>query len=130
MEEFTIDEEKIKHKLHNLNVCKSVEPHGFHPRLLKELSNHLCEPLAKLFNNSLDVGELAEEWKQGRISAIFKKGNRKNAGNYRPVSLTSIICKFMEQCVKDHIVNHMIRNKLFITQQVGLLKVVLRYSNY
>ena len=57
------------------------------------------------------VGELPKEWKQGMISAIFKKGNRKNAGNYRPVSLTSIICKCMEQCVKDNIVNHMIRNK-------------------
>ena len=53
---------------------------------------------------------------------LFKKGNRKNAGNYRPVSLTSIICNCMEQCVKDHIVNHMIRNKLFSTQQFGFIK--------
>ena len=58
----------------------------------------------------------------GRISAIFKKGNRKKAGNYRPVSLTSITCKCMEQCVKDHIVNHMTRNKLFSTQQFGFIK--------
>ena len=108
-------------KLDNLNVGKSVGPDGVHPRLLKELSNHLCKPLARLFNNSLAVGELPKEWKQGRISAIFKKGNRKNAGNYRPVSLTSIICKCMEQCVKDHIVNHMIRNKLFSMQQFGLV---------
>ena len=57
-----------------------------------------------------------------RISVIFKKGNRKTAGNYRPVSLTSIICKYMEQCVKDHIVKHMIRNKLFSMQQFGFIK--------
>ena len=68
MEELTIDEEMIK-KLDKLNVCKSVS-------VLKELSNHLCKPLARLFNNSLAVGELPKEWKQGRISAIFKKGNR------------------------------------------------------
>ena len=67
-------------------MCKSVEPDGVNPRLLKELSNHLCKPLARLFNNSLAVGELPKEWKQGWIS-IFKKGNRKKAGNYRPVSL-------------------------------------------
>ena len=103
MEELTIDEEMIKKRLDNLNVCKSVGPDGVHPRLLKELSNHLCKPLARLFNNSLAVGELPKEWKQRRISAIFKKGNRKNVGNYRPVSLTSIICKCMEQCVKDHV---------------------------
>ena len=69
-----------------------------------------------LFNNSLAVGELPKEWKQGRNSVIFKKGNRKNAGNYKPVSLTSIICKCMEQCVKDHIVNHMIRKKISMQQ--------------
>ena len=42
-----------------------------------ELSNHLCKPLTRLFNNSLAVGELPKEWKQRRISAIFKKGNKK-----------------------------------------------------
>ena len=89
---------------------------------MKELSNHLCNPLARLFNNSLAVGELPKEWKQGRISAIFKKGSRKKAGNYRPVSLTSIICKCMEHCVKDHIVNDMTSNKLFSMQQFGFIK--------
>ena len=62
MEELTIDEEIIKEKLDNLNVCK-LGPDGVHPRLLKELSNHLCKPLARLFNNSLAVGELPKEWK-------------------------------------------------------------------
>ena len=38
--------------MYNLKVCKSVGPDGVHPRLLKELSNHLCKPLARLFNNS------------------------------------------------------------------------------
>ena len=98
-------------------MFKSVGLDGVHPRLLKELSNHLCKPLARLFNNSLAVGELPKEWKQGRISAIFKKGNRKKPGNYRPVSLTSIICKCMEHCV-----NHMTRNKLFSTQQFSFSK--------
>ena len=77
MEELTIDEDIIKTKLDYLDVCKSVGPDGVHPRLLKELSNHLCKPLARLFNNSLAVGELPKEWKQGKISAIYKKGNRK-----------------------------------------------------
>ena len=72
-------------------MCKSIGPDGVHPRLLKELSDHLCKPVARLFNNSLAVGELPKEWKQGRISAIFKKGGRKE--HYRPVSLTSIKLK-------------------------------------
>ena len=70
------------------------------------------------------MGELPKEWKHGRISAIFKKGSRKKARNYRPVSVTSMLRKCMEQCVKDHIVSHnfMTRNELFSTQQFECIK--------
>ena len=49
---------------------RKVGPDGVHHMLLKELSNKLCKPLARLFKNSLAVGELPKELKQGRISAI------------------------------------------------------------
>ena len=77
-------------------MCKSVEPDSVHPMLLKELYNNLCKPLARLFNNSLDVVELPKKWKQGSIFAIFKKDSRKKANIYRPFSLTIILCKCME----------------------------------
>ena len=39
-------------------------------------------PLTKLFNTSLSLGKMPSEWKEGRISAIYKKGSRKKVGNY------------------------------------------------
>ena len=51
-----------------------------------------------------------------------KKGSRKKAGNYRPISLTSIVCKTMEHCVRNHIVNHTMVNNLFSSQQYGFVK--------
>ena len=60
--------------------------------------------------------------RNGRISSIFKKGNRKKAGYSRPVSLTGIIYQCIEHYVEDHIVNHMTRNKLLSTQQFGFIK--------
>ena len=108
--------------LRNLNVNKSVGPDGIHPKFLKELSNELYRPLTMLFNNSLVCGELPKEWKQGKISAIYKKGSRKVAGNYRPVSLTSIVCKCLEICVRNHIVSHMTKNNLFSPQQFGFIR--------
>ena len=41
--------------------------------------------------------------------------------NYRQVSLTSVLCKCMEQCGKYHIVSHITRNELFSTQQFGFI---------
>ena len=116
-----ISDELIKAKLQNLSVCKSVGPDGIHPRFLKELATHLCKPLGILFNKSLNESKLPNEWKQAKVSVIFKKGSRKQAGNYRPVSLTSIVCKIMESCVRDHIVDHMSNNSLFSTQQYGFI---------
>ena len=102
-------------------MCKSVGPDGVHPRLLKELSNHLCKPLARLMIHWLWVNYQRNGNREGS-QPYLRRVIEKNAGNYRPVSLTSIIFKCMEQCVKDHIVNHMIRNKLFSTQQFGFIK--------
>ena len=79
---------------------ESVGPDGVHRMLLKELSNHLCKPLARLFNNSLHVDELSKKWKQGRISTIFKKDSRKKSYKYRPFNLTIILCKCLETMSK------------------------------
>ena len=64
-------------------------------------------------------GQLPDDWKQAKVSAIFKiKGNRKKAGNYKPVCLTCIMCKIME----DHIVEHMQANNIFSKQQFRFIK--------
>ena len=53
--------------------------------------------------------------------ALFKKGDKSDPGNYRPVSLTSIACKMMEKLVRNQIVEHMKRNKLFSKKQFGFI---------
>ncbi len=83
---------------------------------------YLSTPLEGIFQKSLDDKELPLDWKQARISAIYKKGNRSLAGNYRPVSLTSIVCKSMERIIRDWIVTHMTENKLFSKKQYGFIK--------
>jgi hypothetical protein len=46
-----------------------------------------------IFNSSLKEGKLPDIWKLGNIVALFKKGDKSKTGNYRPVSLTSVVCK-------------------------------------
>ena len=47
-----------------------------HPRMLKELAVELAAPMTKLFNQSLFLGEVPEEWKMANVSPIFNKGRR------------------------------------------------------
>ena len=65
--------------------------------------------------------KLPVEWKHANVSAIFKKGKRTAPQNYRPVSLTSVVCKVLESLIRDSIVNHMSENNLFSPKQFGFL---------
>ena len=121
LEAMMLNREKIKKKLDKLNISKSPGPDGIHPRILKELSNTISTPLSVIFQTSIDTGELPEDWKCANITALSKKGNKKVAGNYRPVSLISIICKLMETLVREDIIEHMNLNKRFSRKQFGFI---------
>ena len=110
---------EVEKKLKALNQNKTQGPDKIPPKVLKELSKQLAYPLSVLFNNSLNSGKIPEDWKFAEVTAIFKKGNRTDPGNYRPVSLTTICCKIMEQFIRDSIVKHMNDNNLYNECQRG-----------
>ena len=55
------------------------------------------------------------------VSPIFKKGARNKAENYRPISLTSIVCKLMESFAKDSIMTHMRAENFLSSKQYGFI---------
>ena len=112
----------VAKKLFKMNPNKSPGPDGAAPRVLKELQEIIVEPLFLIFRQSLDTGKLPVSWKMGLVSPIFKKGNRHQAKNYRPVSLTSIICKTLESIIRDHIMKHMVEKHLLTKCQHGFIK--------
>ena len=65
---------------------------------------------------------LHEDWKIAQITPIVKKGHRCKPGNYRPVSLTDIICKILEKLVRRNIVDHLEQNELINPAQHGFVK--------
>ena len=75
-----------------------------------------------MLNLSLEEGVVPLEWKEANIIPLFKKGPRSKSGNYRPVSLASVICKLLERLVKDHLVDFLVKNNLINPSQHGFLK--------
>ena len=71
---------------------------------------------------SLQEGIVPLEWKEANIIPLFKQGSRNKYVNYRPVSLTSVICKLLESIIRDHIMDFLIKNKLINSSQHGFLK--------
>ena len=116
-----ITPEIVEKKLSGLKANESPGPDKMHPRVLKSISKSICIPVSIIFNTSISTRTLPAEWKVGKISAIFKKGNKSSPGNYRPVSLTTILCKVLESIVRDEIVVHFKNNNLFSAKQFGFL---------
>ena len=118
----TVTTEKVKKKLNKLRTDKSCGPDDVHPLILKKLSDTLAEPLCQIFNQSLTTGEVPSIWKQGTVTAIFKKGKKSLPENYRAVTLTSIVCKILEDIITEYIKEHLISNNIQDQGQHGFTK--------
>ena len=93
--------------LKDLNPTKAMDPDELHLRILKELVAELGPVFEHLFQQSLDTGEIPEEWSLANICPLFKKGDIDLASNYRPVSSSYILCKFLEHIVYSNIMDHL-----------------------
>ena len=113
-----VDMEKA---LSNLNANKSPGPDNFHPTLLKQCSSSLSKPLKILFEQTIKEGSIPCQWKKAEVRPIFKKGDKSNPGNYRPVSLTCIVCKIFETFIKNSLTNHLIVNNILSDVQFGFV---------
>ena len=114
--------ELVAKKIRAMKDNKSPGVDGIPPKLLMETVDQISIPLARVFNLSLKEGVVPFEWKEANIIPLFKKGSRNKSENYRPVSLTSVICKLLERLIKDHMVDFLVKHKLLNSSQHGFLK--------
>ena len=117
--EMVITRDDIRTRLEKLNVNKSCGPDGIHPLILQRTANITCVPLELIFNKSLQDGECPSDWRSANVTPIHKKGDKTNPSNYRPVSLTSQVCKLMESIVRKHLVEHLTENNILRDEQHG-----------
>jgi Reverse transcriptase (RNA-dependent DNA polymerase) len=98
-----ITEEVVCDILNKLKLNKSPGPDGIPNIVLKYSQLTLSGYLTRLFKLSLSQSKVPDEWKHASVIPIHKSGNVNKCENYRPVSLTSTVCKVMEKIVLDRI---------------------------
>ena len=71
------------------------------------------ETLLNIMNEIWRTGKFPEDWHKAVITPIPKPGKDKTeATNYRPIALTSCICKTMERMINDRLVWFLESNNL------------------
>ncbi|RMB89636.1 hypothetical protein DUI87_33957 [Hirundo rustica rustica] len=102
-----IQEEAVRELLTCLDIHKSMRPDRIHPRVMRELADELAKPLSIIYHQSWLTGEVPDDWKLANVTPIHKKGAKEDPGNYRPVSLTSVPGKIMEQFISSAITQNL-----------------------
>lgn len=112
----------VLNRLKKLNVYKSSGPDNIQAKILFECRESIYHYLSLIFSKSFEWGVIPNVWKESITIAVFKKGDRKDAKNYRPVALTCIVCKLMESIIKDALISHLIEYDLLDRRQFGFVQ--------
>ena len=91
---FTVSE--VVKKMKYLKANKGSGPDCIHVNVLRN-TPAFAEPLCEIFNDSVCSGILPQDWKDGNITPLHKKGSKQTSSNYRPVTLTSQVVKLLER---------------------------------
>ena len=122
MRSFTINNKGVLKLLKDLNPHKAQRPDAIPSRFLKECAEEIAPAFTLVYQASMQQGTIPGDWKKALVTPIFKKGDKSDQANYRPISLTSICCKTMEHIIHSQVMQHLDIHKILCDQQHGFRK--------
>ncbi len=102
--DITFSADIVFRHLLTLKPKTGIGPDGLSAIFLKNVAGSIALPLSFLYSKSFEVSSLPDIWKVAIVTPVFKKGAPSSTCNYRPISITCIICKIMESIIKDNII--------------------------
>lgn len=107
-----VDTAGICKLLKKINPAKASGPDQIPNAVLQKCAETLAPALRDVFQRSLDTGDLPADWRKANVSCAFKKGDKHQAENYRPISLTSVCCKLLEHIVSHHLLSYLDQHRV------------------
>ena len=112
---------------------KAIGPDGISGYILKECRQEMAELTHDIIKCSLKIGKVRKEWKRADIMSIHKNGNKEEPFKYKPVSLTSLVCKICEKVIKKQCTEYLERKRIiadtgFRTRRLCVTNLLSLYS--
>ncbi len=96
--------ENVLMTLRHLKVFKSTGIDKIPAKMLRIAADVIAPSLTYIFNLSLSTGEFVDDWKNARVTPIYKDGNRQIVGNYRPQS-SPLLVRFLKKKFSNNYIN-------------------------
>jgi hypothetical protein len=119
MHDIVIHPKGVLKLLQNLKVDKAAGPDMIKPIILKELRYEILDIVSLIFQKSLNTGQLPSEWTKANVAPLFTKGDTSDPANYRPISLTCVLCKLLEHIIASSLCTHFSKHNILYELQHG-----------
>ena len=114
-----VSENRVLGYLKNLSAKKATGLDGIPSRFVRDGASVIACPLTHVINLSLIQGVVPEDLKSARVVPLFKKNDKTEVGNYRPVSILTILSKVFERVVYDQMESYLNQKRLLYKFQSG-----------
>ena len=127
--EVVMSEDDVYQELKSVNIFKSFGPDNIHPKLIHALADSpdFVNCLTSLFLKCANEQKIPQIWKVANVIALHKKDSKMDPLNYRPVSLTCILCKIYEKLIRRHVLKFV--GEKITTDQHGFVDRKSCFSN-
>lgn len=122
LKDLTFTESDIVDAIKELDPYSATSEGDIPARILCSCKENLAQPLVLIWSKSFATSIIAPPMKMQYITPIYKKGDRTNAANYRPVSITSHMIKIFERVIRSRLVSHIEGKGLLSDNQHGFRK--------
>jgi hypothetical protein len=105
-----------------IKSLKTKHSHGYDgisTKLLKISARYICSPLTHICNKSISTGTFPERLKYSVIKPLYKKGDKTDPSNYRPISMLTSFSKVLEKALYNRLREYLSENNIFNSQQFG-----------
>ena len=116
---FLLYQKKVFTYLEGLCTNNAVGLDGVSSRFLKDSASIIADPLSHIINLSIIQGVVPDDFKSAKVVPIYKKNDKTDVGNYRPVSILSVVSKVIERVISDQLEEYLVKQSLLYDFQSG-----------
>jgi len=102
----------VRNELAKLKLSKATGLDKIPAKLLKDAVSVTSKPVTYLINLTISSGEIPSQWKEARVTPIYKTGKKDDENNYRPISVLPLVSKVMKSAIQVQLLSFLDKNKV------------------